>query len=212
MIELVTEVLSWTPRWYILIVLLLGLAIAYGLKAFFVPYLTEYGKRWATREDAQNILRELEKTTALTKKIEADVAGQLWVEQEKWKFKAELYSKLLEDLSDLYETTQRHEHVRTLANNARPQDKDRLTSETDDLRKRAEDLHRLISRSRAGAAAFLGPEGEEALEHLTDAWDRSAAGGPKADFLAAVARASQQLATAAGQDLKLSRLISARGT
>ena len=65
------------------------------------PGVGERGKNWATKHDFEVLLEQVRATTRAMEAIRNELSGQRWVEQERWKFKAELYRTLIENLSEV---------------------------------------------------------------------------------------------------------------
>jgi hypothetical protein len=61
----------------------------------------ERGKRVATHEDIENVLRELKLTTEVTKSIETQFASGEWDRQTRWNKRAEVYGRILEEAQAL---------------------------------------------------------------------------------------------------------------
>lgn len=70
--------------------------IAAGAGAYFGAYLREKAKNLATREDIDKLVRQ-------TEEIKASISGNLWVEQNRWTFKRDLYTRLLENLGIVFD-------------------------------------------------------------------------------------------------------------
>jgi hypothetical protein len=81
-------------RWDILLIAALNLL--FGIAASFLkPYLGRKGENLATHEDIQKLVDQVKATTAATEAIKAELSGRLWVSQERWKLKTDLYASLL---------------------------------------------------------------------------------------------------------------------
>jgi hypothetical protein len=59
--------------------------------ALFGGYFRRKGEDLATHEDIAKLVDQVKATTAATESIRADITGRLWVTQERWKQKTELY-------------------------------------------------------------------------------------------------------------------------
>ena len=70
------------------------MVILAGVAAYLGAYLREKGKNLATRED-------IDRLTHTTEEIKAKISGDLWLDQNRWTFRAEIYKELLESLGDL---------------------------------------------------------------------------------------------------------------
>lgn len=82
-------------NWSELIGALIGSIIGAGAVALITGISTEFGKRWATRLDLQNLLNEVQKVTATTEQIKAEIEGGLWIQQRIWERKWLMYEEIL---------------------------------------------------------------------------------------------------------------------
>ena len=73
-----------------------------AIGAYVGSYLREKGRNLATREDMDNIVVQLRKTTEATEDIKAQISGDLWLRQNRWHFKKDLYARLLENLGSAH--------------------------------------------------------------------------------------------------------------
>jgi hypothetical protein len=89
--------LNTTIYFYIFLISLGGGLIG----SFLASYVNEKGKNYATKEDFNNILTQLEKTTQTTEDIKSAISKEVWLLQEKWKFKQKIYIDFIECLSSL---------------------------------------------------------------------------------------------------------------
>ena len=58
-----------------------------------MPIFKKRGRNVATREDIDRVFRLLEE-------MRAQVSGRLWEAQERWRFKADYYGRLLQNLGE----------------------------------------------------------------------------------------------------------------
>ncbi len=68
---------------------------------YFGKYLEEKGKNLATKEDFGDLLKQQKETTRELESIKVTVSGEMWVAQERWKLKREIYTALLKALAEL---------------------------------------------------------------------------------------------------------------
>lgn len=71
-------------------------ALAAGAAAYFGTYLAEKAKQKATKEAIDELLEQARKTTLATEEIKTTLAGGMWVGQERWKLKRDVYTGLLQ--------------------------------------------------------------------------------------------------------------------
>lgn len=83
-----SQVLNWEA--YILIALVSGLA------GFLSSYFKEKGKNYASREDFDKLILELEKNTKLVEGIKAKVSERKWISQQIWVKKQEAYEVIFD--------------------------------------------------------------------------------------------------------------------
>ena len=70
-------------------------AVSAGIGAYFGAYLKRKGENLATKEDLDALVHQVKATTQATESIKADLSGRLWLSQERWKLKTDLYISLL---------------------------------------------------------------------------------------------------------------------
>lgn len=68
--------------------------------AYLAAYFQERGRNRATREDFDEIKRQLQETAEINSRVDAVMSRGLWVEQKRWEFREAVYLKLLELLTD----------------------------------------------------------------------------------------------------------------
>jgi hypothetical protein len=81
-------------RWDVLLIAVLNL-LFWIAASFLKPYLRRKGENLATHEDIQKLVDQVKATTAATEAIKSELSGRLWVSQEQWKLKTDLYVSLL---------------------------------------------------------------------------------------------------------------------
>ena len=84
------------------VLLLVALNLLFWIAASFLkPYLGRKGENLATHEDLQDLVDQVKATTTATEGIKSDLSGRLWVSQEGWKLKTDVYVSLLSMLHRL---------------------------------------------------------------------------------------------------------------
>lgn len=73
-----------------------------AVAAYLGAYASEKGKRRAAREDKNQILEELSKTTRTLKEIEAKISLGVWQEQKRWDERRDSYARLLVWMDKIY--------------------------------------------------------------------------------------------------------------
>lgn len=180
--------------------------------AFFGSYLGTYAKRkaenLATKEDFEELLSQVKKTTEETEKIKTEISRVSWVDQQRWALKRELYMELLDSLYS------EKEAIFKLSD----EEKQPLPTAPEILalrekfieENRAQSLAAIkrISKVRGTAGVLLTDEAQEALEEIALSWYQSMNGKPE-DFyskrLAAADKAYSIVLWSATKDLDVKR-------
>ena len=77
----------------------LGLSVIGSvIVAYLVAYAQKKAENYATKEDFNELLRQVKETTKTTEEIKAEISGGLWVDQQRWQMRKDLYLGLLENL------------------------------------------------------------------------------------------------------------------
>ena len=71
---------------------------------FIKSYISSRSKTYATKQDLDEITRQLRHTTEITEEIKADIGKGVWLQQQVWEFKKQIYTELLENLFELQST------------------------------------------------------------------------------------------------------------
>ena len=176
-----------------------------GAGACLGSYLREKGKNLATREDVDRLVRA-------TEQIKSEIAGGLWVEQNRWTFRAMIYKELLESLGDLTSAIRQvmfsNEWLPKVKGNS-DAEKFLTDMETEYVEKGGGAFERMV-RAKSVAGIWLSERARRALEDLDRAWNEAQTGGPGAgSFVAKVQGAARtamgELTGAARDDLQLPR-------
>jgi len=176
-----------------------------AIGAYVGSYLREKGRNLATREDMDNIVVQLRKTTEATEDIKAQISGDLWLRQNRWHFKKDLYARLLENLDtahraldNLLDAEMNHPPAESEAR------KGWLASQREKSSEALEDVH----RATAVAMVMLNSEAVSSLSRLEDELGKAAQGADSLFELldaqvATVKEAFDALKIAAKADLQL---------
>jgi hypothetical protein len=76
-------------------------AIGGGLGAYLTAYLRIKGENFAKQEDLLKLVEQTKALAGATESMRANVSGKLWVTQERWKQKMDLYVTALTLLDDM---------------------------------------------------------------------------------------------------------------
>ena len=71
---------------------------------FIKSYVSSRSKTYATKQDLDEITRQLRHTTKITEEIKADISKGVWLQQQVWEFKKQIYTQLLENIFELQST------------------------------------------------------------------------------------------------------------
>lgn len=88
------------PDWAALLFLLVLFASAIFIKS----YLAKRANTYATKQDLEEITRQMKYSTQITEEIKAKVGHEVWNYQQQWELKKSLYEPLLENLFVLQST------------------------------------------------------------------------------------------------------------
>ena len=145
--------------------------------AFFGSFLGTYTKRkaenLATKEDFDDLLLQVKKTTETTENIKANILKVSWVDQQRWQLKRELYLDLLAALYSEKEAIFKlsDEEKRTV-----PTDSEVLALREEFIKNnRSQSLAAIeqISKIRGVAGVLLTDESLKALDELAESWYES---------------------------------------
>lgn len=180
--------------------------------AFFGSYVGAYAKRkaenLATKEDFDELLSQVKKTTEETEKIKTDISRVSWVDQQRWSLKRELYMELLDSLYS------EKEAIFKLSDEEKqpvPTDPHILALREKFIEEnQAQSLTAIkrISKVRGVAAVLLSDDAQKALDEIALAWYQSIEGNSE-DFygqrLAAANKAYSVVLQSATKDLDIKR-------
>jgi len=183
--------------------ILLVSLIGGGLGAYLGAYLREKGKNLATREDVDRLVHA-------TEQIKAEIAGGLWVEQNRWTFRAAAYEELLESLAELTSAIRQV----MFARESRPKVEGDSSAEKflDDMQteygQRGGAAFERLVRATSVAGVWLAEPARRALEDLNTAWREAQTDRPVSIVFAAkvhgaARKAMGELTAAARDDLQL---------
>lgn len=166
------------PWWAYLLVLFLAFCGSY-----FGSYAKRKAENLATKEDFDELLSQVKKTTEETEKIKTDISRVSWVDQQRWTLKRELYMELLDSLYSEKEAIFKlsDEEKRPV-----PNDSEFLVLRKNFIKEnQAQSLAaiRRISKVRGVAGILLTDEAQKALDEIALAWYQSIEGKPE-DFYA----------------------------
>ena len=78
--------------------------VIFVIGIFIKSYIASRGKTYATKQDLDEITRQLKHTTEVTEEIKANISKGVWLQQQVWEFKKQIYTQLLENLFELQST------------------------------------------------------------------------------------------------------------
>ena len=156
------------PWWFYAIAFIFAFAGSY-----FGAYAKKRAENRAMKDDFDNLLSQLKKTTKATEKIKEDISRVSWVDQQRWQLKRDLYMELLEALYSekeaifkLYDEEKREP----------PTDPELISlRETFVSNNRDKSLSAIerISKVRGVAGVLLTAESQKALDDLALSWYKS---------------------------------------
>jgi len=159
------------PWWFYTIAFVLAFAGSYC-----GAYAKKRAENKAIKDDFDNLLSQIKKTTKVTEKIKEDISRISWVDQQRWQLKRDLYMELLEALYSekeaifkLYDEEKREP----------PTDPELISlRETFISKNRTQSLSAIerISKVRGVAGVLLTAESQKALDDLALSWYKSIEG------------------------------------
>lgn len=78
--------------------------IVFAIGVFFRSYFSSRARTFATKQDLEEITHQLKHTSEVTEEIKANIGKGVWLHQQRWEFKKQLYTELLESLFELQST------------------------------------------------------------------------------------------------------------
>jgi hypothetical protein len=97
-IKAVSEIAA--GRWdYIPWVILIGTFLVSTIGAFIGSYLQKKGKNHATKEDFNELLLQVRRTTHATEQIKTTLSSRAWLSQQQWVIREQHYENLLKHLT-----------------------------------------------------------------------------------------------------------------
>ena len=146
-------------------------------------YAKHKAENLATKEDFDELLSQVKKTTEETEKIKTDISRASWIDQQRWSFKRELYMELLDSLYSEREAIFKlsDEEKRPI-----PTDPDILKLREKYIEEnRAQSIAAIkrISKIRGVAGVLLTDEVQKILDETSLAWYQSIEGNSE-DFYA----------------------------
>ena len=69
--------------------------------AWFGAYLKKKGENFATHEDIDKLVDQVQAVTAATKEIEAKISGEMWDRQKRWELKRDVLFEATRRLADV---------------------------------------------------------------------------------------------------------------
>jgi hypothetical protein len=85
------------------VVMIIFSLVSAAIGAYFGAYLKKKGENAAVREEFAEIKDQLRETTLATEQIRRSLTTELWLAQEKWKLRKELYLSMLNSIEAIIE-------------------------------------------------------------------------------------------------------------
>lgn len=91
---------SFKSVWWTQVGILILSVICSALIAYVVAYVKKKGENYATKEDFEELLRQIKATTRATEEIKTEISSGAWVNQQRWELRKNIYLILLEKLNE----------------------------------------------------------------------------------------------------------------
>jgi hypothetical protein len=201
--EAVSGGVSLSLYCYILLALIAFVVSALG--AFIGAYSKKRGENYATKQDFAELLNRLEDSTQAVEQIKAAISKGAWIEQTRWTLKKELYSTLLESLSET-----RHAIIRILETEMRGYPRDKHGQEQREhairlMMDKSDEACEKLRRAAAVSGLFLDDKTIAALDEYAKGQQSSRDADDWIEHLelelAAASRAYEQVIQVARKDL-----------
>ncbi|WP_444908960.1 hypothetical protein [Microbulbifer sp. TRSA005] len=118
-------VMTWVP--------LLLTAICSGAAAYFGAYLKEAGKLRKLNESLDETTEQIRSHTQAAEEVRSKLSKEMWVEQQKWEFKRDLYLPMLDILVELHEKCLKANKIMDKIGNLDNEDWDRYQSDRNSI-------------------------------------------------------------------------------
>ena len=178
---IVEEVVSKhsVPGMYLVLVPLL-LAGAVSLAAIFLgAYLKKKAEHFATNEDFQALTEQLRRTTRATEEIKAAISSDVWLRQQRWDLRRDIYSRLLTGLDDLVRALdERIAALERLEASPTGPERRHATEVFELAQRQVVDAFGRVATGRALGGMLLVPDAVAALLRLTAAWNTTVESPP----------------------------------
>ena len=152
-------------------------------KLYLPSYLNEKGKNLATREDFDNLLEQVKKTTLETESIKTELVGRNWLTQQQWSIRERHYTNLLGKLWTFKLSLQDRDDYYAGPGS----EHDDFHTETErfiELGQRGAEAFEAIRELIGPAAVFLSERTVEALNQLVkDHWGTAEFSSCQSDYL-----------------------------
>jgi hypothetical protein len=86
-----------------IILFALGISLGALLNTYLTSYMKKKGENFATREDLQDLVKQMSAVTEATKKIEADISSGVWDRQKRWELRRDTLFEVVKRLTELEE-------------------------------------------------------------------------------------------------------------
>ncbi|WP_444894941.1 hypothetical protein [Microbulbifer sp. SSSA005] len=122
---MLAEIITWVP--------LLLTAICSGISAYCGAYLKAAGKMRKLNESLDETTKQIRSHTQAAEEVRSKLSKEMWVEQQKWEFKRDLYLPILDILVELHEKCLKANKIMNVIGNLDDEDWDRYQSDRNSI-------------------------------------------------------------------------------
>jgi hypothetical protein len=151
-----------------LIVSFIGTLLALTAGTWIKAYMTASGKRLATKEDINDVIKRVARVTLTTRRIKSRIDGALWEEQNRWQNKRDFYVEAVVSVERTLSALRDFKRMLSEAREALPADQTQLEPAINHADQETSRLFLDVHLTMKKGRLFIS-------KSVVDAWDRMVA-------------------------------------